>query len=96
MADFLSSLATSNVALCGIGLLLLVSKSGSTEARAAGAPIDDVKKRMGYTAEIHVTEKVYDLPKVEAHHRIAQVRKAHRERKDRRCQTSNFRTILMP
>jgi integrase len=32
--------------------------SGSTEARAAGAPIDDVKKLMGHTARSETTAKV--------------------------------------
>jgi hypothetical protein len=59
-----------------------IRKSGSTEARAAGAPLDDVKKLMGHAPETEVTEKVYDLAKVEAHRRIAKARKAHRETKE--------------
>jgi integrase len=56
-------------------------KSGSTEARAAGAPVDDVKKLMGHTEETDTTEKVYDLAHLEAHRRIAAARKAHRSKK---------------
>jgi integrase len=44
--------------------------SGSTEARAAGAPIDDVKKLMGHTARSETTAEVYDRAKLEAHRRI--------------------------
>ncbi|WP_439398450.1 tyrosine-type recombinase/integrase [Bradyrhizobium sp. PMVTL-01] len=56
-------------------------KSGSTEARAAGARLDDVKKVMGHTPETEVTDKVYDLAKVEAHRRVAEARTAHRAKK---------------
>jgi hypothetical protein len=58
-----------------------IRKSGSTEARAAGAPIDDVKKVMGHGAQTNVTADVYDLATLEAHRRVAQARKAHREKK---------------
>jgi hypothetical protein len=56
-------------------------KSGSTEARAAGAPIDDLKKVMGHTPETAVTADVYDMANLEAHRRIAAARKSHREKK---------------
>jgi hypothetical protein len=56
-------------------------KSGSTEARRSGAHIDDLKKLMGHTAETPVTADVYDLANLEAHRRIAQARKAHRDKK---------------
>jgi integrase len=52
--------------------------SGSTEARAAGAPIDDVKMLMGHTPRSQTTAKVYDRAKLEAHRRIAAARKAIR------------------
>jgi hypothetical protein len=53
--------------------------SGSTEARAAAATIDDVKKMIGHTAGSKTTAKVYDRAKLDAHRRIAAARKAHRE-----------------
>jgi hypothetical protein len=53
-------------------------KSGSTEARAAGAPIDDLKKLMGHAPETPVTADVYDMANLEAHRRIAAARKVHR------------------
>lgn len=53
-------------------------KSGSTEARAAGAPIDDLKKLMGHAAASQTTSKVYDRAHLEAHRRIAAARKSHR------------------
>jgi integrase len=56
-------------------------KSGSTEARQAGAPIDDLKKLMGHTAETQVTADVYDMANLEAHRRIAAARKVQREKK---------------
>ena len=56
-------------------------KSGSTEARAAGAPIDDLKKLMGHAADTEVTAEVYDMANLEAHRRIATARKGHREEK---------------
>jgi hypothetical protein len=56
-------------------------KSGSTEARAAGAPIDDLKKLMGHTPDTGVTADVYDMANLEAHRRIASARKGHREKK---------------
>jgi hypothetical protein len=56
-------------------------KSGSTEARAAGAPIDDLKKLMGHAPETQVTADVYDMANLEAHRRIAAARKVHREKK---------------
>jgi hypothetical protein len=56
-------------------------KSGSTEARAAGAPIDDLKKLMGHAPETPVTADVYDMANLEAHRRIAAARKVHRDKK---------------
>lgn len=56
-------------------------KSGSTEARAAGAPIDDLKKLMGHAPDTQVTAEVYDMANLEAHRRIAAARKVHREKK---------------
>lgn len=56
-------------------------KSGSNEARQAGAPIDDLKKVMGHGAETDVTGKVYDLATLEAHRRIAAARVASRQKK---------------
>ena len=55
--------------------------SGTTEARAAGAPIDDMKKVMGHTARSETTAKVYDREKLEAHRRIAAARKTVRGEK---------------
>jgi hypothetical protein len=55
-------------------------KSGSTEARAAGAPIDDLKKLMGHAPDTEVTAEVYDMANLEAHRRIATARKGHREK----------------
>jgi hypothetical protein len=55
--------------------------SGSTEARAAAAPIDDVKKMIGHTARSETTAKVYDRAKLEAQRRIAAARTAHRNEK---------------
>ncbi len=52
--------------------------SGSTEARASGANLDDVKKLMGHTAKSETTAKVYDRAKLEAHRRIAAARTANR------------------
>lgn len=54
-------------------------KSGSTEARRAGAAIDDVKKVMGHTAETDVTANVYDLATLEAFRRVSAARLAFRE-----------------
>jgi hypothetical protein len=56
-------------------------KSGSNEARQAGAPIDDLKKLMGHAAETPVTSDVYDMANLEAHRRIAAARKSHRDKK---------------
>jgi hypothetical protein len=56
-------------------------KSGSTEARRSGAHIDDLKKLMGHTAETPVTADVYDLANLEAHRRIAEARRSHRDKK---------------
>jgi hypothetical protein len=48
-----------------------IRKSGSTEARAAGAPLDDVRKLMATAITATVTAQVYDLANIEAHQRIA-------------------------
>lgn len=53
--------------------------SGTTEARAASAQIDDLRKLMGHSAKSETTAKVYDRAKLEAHRRIAQARSAHRK-----------------
>lgn len=58
-----------------------IRKSGSTEARAGGAAIDDLKKTMGHSANADTTERVYDLANLEAFRRVAEARKAHREKK---------------
>lgn len=55
--------------------------SGTTEARAANAPHDDVKKLMGHSARSETSLRVYDRARLEAQRRIAQARKAHREAK---------------
>lgn len=67
-------------------------KSGSTEARAAGAAIDDLQKLMGHAEGSKVTATVYDQAALEAHRRIAQARAGHRGKKgivnrtgDRKC-----------
>lgn len=52
--------------------------SGSSEARAAGARIDDLQKVMGHAPGSKVTAKVYDRAALEAQRRIAQARTAHR------------------
>jgi integrase len=56
-------------------------KSGSTEARAADARTDDLQKLMGHAKGSETTARVYDQAALEAHRRIAQARKAHREKK---------------
>lgn len=52
--------------------------SGTTEARAAAAQIDDLRKLMGHSEKSQTTAKVYDRAKLEAHRRIAQARAEHR------------------
>lgn len=52
--------------------------SGSTEARAAGAKIDDLKKLMGHSAKSTTTGTVYDRAKLEAQRRIATARNSSR------------------
>lgn len=52
--------------------------SGSTEARAADAKIDDLRKLMGHSKKSQTTGKVYDRAKLEAHRRIAAARTVHR------------------
>jgi len=54
--------------------------SGTTEARAANATHDDLKKLMGHSPRSETSSKVYDRAKLEAQRRIAQARKTHRER----------------
>lgn len=56
--------------------------SGTTEARAAAAQIDDLRKLMGHSEKSETTAKVYDRAKLEAHRRIAQARSAHRGKKE--------------
>jgi hypothetical protein len=56
-------------------------KSGSTEARAAAARTDDLQKLMGHAEGSPVTAKVYDQAALEAHRRVAEARRAHREKK---------------
>lgn len=53
----------------------------STEAREAGAEIDDLKKVMGHAAGSKMTADVYDRDKLEAHRRIAKARKTRRDAK---------------
>lgn len=48
--------------------------SGSTEARAMGAALDDLRKLMGHSARSATTGKVYDRAKLEAQRRIAAAR----------------------
>lgn len=69
-------------------------KSGSTEARAAGAPIDDVKKLMGHSADSDTTAKVYDLAVLEAHRRIAAARVASRKNRGVRGDAHTAHTLL--
>jgi hypothetical protein len=52
--------------------------SGSTEARAAGAQTDDLKKLMGHSPGSKVTGRVYDRAALEAQRRIATARIVHR------------------
>ncbi|MGV1352863.1 hypothetical protein [Klebsiella pneumoniae] len=54
--------------------------SGSTEARAANAKIDDLRKLMGHSEKSETTGKVYDRAKLEAHRRIAKARTVHRRK----------------
>lgn len=56
-------------------------KSGSTEARRAGAAIDDVKKVLGHTTDSETAAKVYDVASLEAHRRVAASRIAFRNKK---------------
>jgi hypothetical protein len=55
--------------------------SGTTEARAAGAAIDDTKKVMGHSPRSQTASKVYDRSKLEAHRRIAAARQTLRNEK---------------
>lgn len=56
-----------------------IRAGGVTEARAAGALIDDLAKVAGHTDE-RTTADVYDRATLEAQRRVAQARKAHRGR----------------
>lgn len=47
---------------------------GVTEAREAGAPIDDVKKVVGHTAGTRTTARVYDRDSLEAARRVSRAR----------------------
>lgn len=53
---------------------------GTTEARAAAASIDDIKKVMGHSPTSRVTATVYDRAQLEAHRRVAAARRAHRQK----------------
>ena len=53
----------------------------TTEAREAGAGIDDLKKVMGHAASSKMTADVYDRDKVAAHRRVAKARQTKREAK---------------
>ncbi len=53
---------------------------GTTEARAAAASIDDLKKVMGHSSASRVTATVYDRAHLEAHRRVAAARRAHRQK----------------
>ncbi|BEV44744.1 integrase [Afipia carboxidovorans] len=55
-------------------------KSGSTEARRAGASLDDVRKVMGHAEDSDITSQVYDLADLEAHRRVAASRIAFRQK----------------
>jgi len=59
-----------------------IRKSGSTEARAAGARNDDLQKLMGHAPGSPTTAKVYDQAALEAHRRIAHARSAQRGKKE--------------
>jgi hypothetical protein len=54
---------------------------GSTEARASGAKIDDLKKVLGHAPGSKMTADVYDRDKLEAHRRVAKARKTWRDAK---------------
>jgi hypothetical protein len=54
---------------------------GSTEARASGAKIDDLKKVLGHSPGSKMTADVYDRDKIEAHRRVAKSRKTWRDTK---------------
>jgi hypothetical protein len=54
---------------------------GTTEAREAGAKIDDLKKVVGHSAGSKMTADVYDRDKLEAHRRVAKARKSWRDAK---------------
>jgi hypothetical protein len=51
----------------------------TTEARQAGAPIDDLRKVMGHAAASKATAEVYDRDKLEAHRRVAKARASRRD-----------------
>jgi hypothetical protein len=58
-----------------------VRAGGTTESRAAGAKIDDLRKIVGHTAGSKMTAEVYDRDKLEAHRRVAKARKTWRDAK---------------
>lgn len=58
-------------------------KSGSTEARRSGAPIDDIQKIMGHAPGSDVTQNVYDLADLEAHRRVASSRVEFRKNSEK-------------
>jgi hypothetical protein len=51
---------------------------GVTEAREAGAPIDDVRKTVGHTAASRTTAQVYDRASLEAARRVSRARVGNR------------------
>lgn len=55
--------------------------SGSTEARAAEAMIDDLKKVAGHSERSNTMATVYDRAKLEAHRRVVKARTAFRSGK---------------
>jgi len=81
-----SRIRRTHVVIDGAGVVAVavspdLRASGTTEARDAAAPIDDVKKMIGHTARSETTEKVYDRAKLAANRRIAAARNAHRNEK---------------
>jgi Phage integrase family len=54
--------------------------SATTEARAAGAKIDDVQKMVGHAPGSPITAQVYDRAAIEAHRRIAKARNVGRKK----------------
>lgn len=54
---------------------------GTTEAREADAKTDDLRKLVGHAAGSKTTADVYDRDRIEAHRRIAKLRKTKRDAK---------------